>query len=199
MWSTTTLSIGSRRGNLRQPCSTRAGVTCRHYCRCRRQRRFWDVGSGTERQPDAHAGEIHCLMSERASSGQELEQRARQLGVDIQGQPCTGSSSRTRIIEAERASRESRLWLLALISAVASVVSALAVLGGDPSKMSQATAYRCRLRNSRSSSPVSASAFAGRIEASRSSTSSLNAAAIFATWMPNVPRNSPSALPKVQL
>jgi hypothetical protein len=50
-----------------------------------------------------------------------------------------------------------------------------------------------------SSWPVSSSAYAGRMKASRSSTSSLNAAAIFATWMPNVPRNSPSALPKVQL
>jgi hypothetical protein len=31
-----------------------------------------------------------------------------------------------RVIEAERANRESRLWLLALISAVASAISALA-------------------------------------------------------------------------
>ncbi len=37
------------------------------------------------------------------------------------------------------------------------------------------------------------------MDASRSSTSSLNAAAILPTWMPNVPRNSPSALSKVQL
>ena len=67
----------------------------------------------------------------------------------------------------------------------------------DKLKTAQATRYRYSLRNSRSSSSVSA--FAGRIEASRSSTSSLNAAAIFATWMPKVPRNSPSALPNVQL
>jgi hypothetical protein len=38
-----------------------------------------------------------------------------------------------------------------------------------------------------------ASAGAGRMEASRSSTSNWNAAAILATWTPNVPRNSPSA------
>jgi hypothetical protein len=76
-------------------------------------------------------------MTRRLLKGEELEQRARELGVDIQGSPRIGSSSgarpraedhelQQRIIEAERANRESRLWLLALISAVASVVSALA-------------------------------------------------------------------------
>jgi hypothetical protein len=76
-------------------------------------------------------------MSKRLLQGQELEQRARELGVDIQGSPRTGSSSgarpraedhelQQRVMEAERANRESRLWLLALISALASVISALA-------------------------------------------------------------------------
>jgi hypothetical protein len=76
-------------------------------------------------------------MTKRLLQGQELEQRARELGVHIQGSPHTGSSSgarpraedhelQQRVIEAERANRESRLWLLALVSAVASVVSALA-------------------------------------------------------------------------
>jgi hypothetical protein len=76
-------------------------------------------------------------MSKRLLQGRELEQRARELGVEIQGSPRTGSSSgarpraedhelQQRVIEAERANRESRLWLLALISAVASVISALA-------------------------------------------------------------------------
>ena len=76
-------------------------------------------------------------MTKRLLQGQELEQRARELGVDIQGSPRTGSLSgarpraedhelQQRVIDAERANRESRLWLLALISAVASVVSALA-------------------------------------------------------------------------
>ena len=76
-------------------------------------------------------------MTKRLLQGQELEQRARELGIDIQGSPRTGSSSGTcprvedhelqqRVVEAERANRESRLWLLALISGVASVVSALA-------------------------------------------------------------------------
>ena len=55
-------------------------------------------------------------MSKRLLQGQELEQRARELGVDIQGSPRTGSSSGTRqraedhelqqrVIEAERAKR----------------------------------------------------------------------------------------------
>lgn len=76
-------------------------------------------------------------MAKRLLRGQELEQRARELGVDIQGSRHMGSSSgafpraedhelQQRVIEAERANRESRLWLLALISAVASVISALA-------------------------------------------------------------------------
>ena len=46
--------------------------------------------------------------------------------------------------------------------------------------LTPATAQRYSLRKSRSSSPLSVSAFAGRIEASRSSTSSLNAVAILA-------------------
>lgn len=68
-----------------------------------------------------------------------LEQRARQLGVDIQGDPITQSSSgrhkrasdyelQRRVIEAERSIRESKLWKLALISAIASVASAVAAL-----------------------------------------------------------------------
>jgi hypothetical protein len=68
--------------------------------------------------------------------GDELEKRARELGVDIGGDARTQSSSgrasrapdfelQRRVIEAERRSRESRLWILAVISAVASVVSAL--------------------------------------------------------------------------
>jgi len=70
-------------------------------------------------------------MSKRLLQGQELEQRARELGVDIQGSPRTGSSSgnhpRAEDHELQqRVNRESRLWLLALISAVASAISALA-------------------------------------------------------------------------
>lgn len=68
--------------------------------------------------------------------GKQLEDRARQLGIDVRGEHITESSiGRTRacdyelqrrVIEAERATRESRLWILAVISALASVVSALA-------------------------------------------------------------------------
>jgi hypothetical protein len=71
--------------------------------------------------------------------GDALEQRARQLGVDIQGESITQSSGgrhkragdyelQRRVIEAERSIRESRLWKLAFISAIASVVSAAAAL-----------------------------------------------------------------------
>jgi hypothetical protein len=71
--------------------------------------------------------------------GEALEQRARKLGVDIQGGPITQSISgrhkraddyelQKRVIEAERSIRESRLWLIALISAIASVLSALTAL-----------------------------------------------------------------------
>ncbi|MDR3751514.1 MAG: hypothetical protein P4K94_08520 [Terracidiphilus sp.] len=76
-------------------------------------------------------------MTKQLLQGQELEQRAQKLGIDIQGGLITASSSgriqrasddelQQRVIEAERANRESRLWLLALISALASVISALA-------------------------------------------------------------------------
>ena len=69
----------------------------------------------------------------------KLEERARELGVDIQGDLITQSSLgrhkrgsdyelQRRVIEAERSIRESRLWKLALISAIASVASAAAAL-----------------------------------------------------------------------
>jgi hypothetical protein len=68
--------------------------------------------------------------------GVELEKRAHELGVDISGDIRTQSSSgraprapdyelQRRVIEAERRNRESRLWVLAVVSAIASVVSAL--------------------------------------------------------------------------
>jgi hypothetical protein len=71
--------------------------------------------------------------------GDQLEQRARKLGVDIAGELRTQSSSgraprapdyelQRRVTEAERRLRESRLWILAMISAVASVLSALVAL-----------------------------------------------------------------------
>jgi hypothetical protein len=71
--------------------------------------------------------------------GDALEQRARELGVDTQGGPITQSISgrlkraddyelQKRVVDAERSIRESRLWLIALVSAIASVVSALTAL-----------------------------------------------------------------------
>lgn len=71
--------------------------------------------------------------------GEELEKRARELGVDIEGDARTQSSSggsprapdyelQRRIWDAERAVRESRLWILAVIAAVASVLSAGAAM-----------------------------------------------------------------------
>ncbi len=67
--------------------------------------------------------------------GEQLEKKALELGIDIQGSPITQSVSgrqrkaddhelQRRVIEAERSKRESKLWLIALISAIASVVSA---------------------------------------------------------------------------
>ncbi len=71
--------------------------------------------------------------------GDALEQRARQLGIDIQGDPITNSyvgrhkrasdyELQRRVIETERSIRESKLWEIALISAIASMASALAAL-----------------------------------------------------------------------
>jgi hypothetical protein len=68
-----------------------------------------------------------------------LERRARELGIDIEGELRTQSSSgraprapdyelQRRVTEAERSVRESRLWILAIISAVASVASAIVAL-----------------------------------------------------------------------
>jgi len=70
-------------------------------------------------------------------AGEELEKRCREFGVDITGEPRSQSTSGTRprapdselqrrLIEAERSARESKLWLVALLSAVASVISAIA-------------------------------------------------------------------------
>ena len=67
--------------------------------------------------------------------GDDLERRAIELGIDIKGEAITQSSMgrkkraddcelQRRIIEAERSNRESRLWLIAVISALASVISA---------------------------------------------------------------------------
>ena len=62
----------------------------------------------------------------------EVLKLAQELGVSTHGtlNPKTGRSDipelQTRIINAQRAKREGRLWWVALISAVASMFSALA-------------------------------------------------------------------------
>ncbi len=71
-------------------------------------------------------------------TGDELEKRCRDLGIDIEGdlifQSASGRRSRAadyelqRVQEVERSIRESRLWLLAVISAIASVLSAAIAL-----------------------------------------------------------------------
>lgn len=73
---------------------------------------------------------------DRLLQGDELERRAQELGVDIQGDAITQSSSGRHhhaddaelqrcILNAESSIRASRLWLLALLSPIASVVSAI--------------------------------------------------------------------------
>jgi hypothetical protein len=72
----------------------------------------------------------------KLQKGEELEKRACALGIDISGEPRTQSTSgrvprasdhelQRRVIEAERGNRESHLWVIAVISAAASVISAL--------------------------------------------------------------------------
>lgn len=73
----------------------------------------------------------------RLPNGEKLTARAKELGIDITGdartQSISGAAPRAsdhelqrRVIEAERAQRESKLWMLALVSGIASVVSAVA-------------------------------------------------------------------------
>jgi hypothetical protein len=75
----------------------------------------------------------------RLLQGDALDKRASALGVDVEGDPRTRSSTgraprasdyelQRRVQEAERSLRESRLWVLATISAIASVLSAAAAV-----------------------------------------------------------------------
>ena len=72
-------------------------------------------------------------------TGNDLIQLCQRLGVDTSAPPITQSIMRSskpaddfelqrRLIEAERSHRESKLWLIAVISAIASVVSAITAL-----------------------------------------------------------------------
>ena len=96
--------------------------------------------------PVANGARLICIVGRTAEAkqmtlltGAALESRALELGVDIEGDPRTQSSSgraprasdyelQRRVLEAERGIRESRFWILAVISAVASVLSAAAAM-----------------------------------------------------------------------
>ena len=78
-------------------------------------------------------------MRTRLPEGDALEKSVRELGVGIQGGPRFQSASgieprapdyelQRRYIEAKRSIRESRLWIVALVSAVASACSAATAL-----------------------------------------------------------------------
>ncbi len=58
--------------------------------------------------------------------GDKLYKRAEELNVSLAHIGDDNSIVQKRVIEAERAKREGRLWIIALISAIASVISAIA-------------------------------------------------------------------------
>jgi hypothetical protein len=62
-------------------------------------------------------------------TGDALEKRAKKLGVSFHALAnSTGNDHsilQNRVIEAEKHIRESRLWIFALFSAIASVISAI--------------------------------------------------------------------------
>jgi len=70
----------------------------------------------------------------RLKQGQELRDRAKKLGVSLEqlprGEPpvtvLNEPEIQRRVMEAERHNREASLWLLALVSAIASLISAIA-------------------------------------------------------------------------
>ena len=69
-------------------------------------------------------------MKKKLLKGKELEDRADELGVSKDH--CYTQAGlnepelQRRVLEAERANRESKLWLIAVIAAIASVFSAVA-------------------------------------------------------------------------
>jgi hypothetical protein len=78
-------------------------------------------------------------MTKRLLEGDALKRRAAELGVNIESGeminvagkgmasiPAHDHEIQRRVLEAERHLREHRLWIVALISAIASVVSAVA-------------------------------------------------------------------------
>jgi hypothetical protein len=69
-------------------------------------------------------------------SGEELKRRCQELGVDTSavvyqsGHRINAGDEelQRRLIEAERSAREHKLWIVALVSAIASVLSAVTAL-----------------------------------------------------------------------
>ncbi len=83
--------------------------------------------------------DFEMYIMKKLLQGVELEQRAKKLGVPIEGMPRTHSISgktpraddyelQKRVRDAERNIREQRLWIIAVISSIASVASAITAL-----------------------------------------------------------------------
>ncbi len=64
----------------------------------------------------------------KLKTGEPLKQEAKKLGVSLSeiGGPENWAELQKRVMEAKRFSRESKAWIVALISAIASVISAIA-------------------------------------------------------------------------
>ena len=71
-------------------------------------------------------------VAKKQLTGEKLKQRAIELNVSLSGlgfesgQPYDESTLQQRVMVAERSRRERSLWIIAVISAVASVFSAMA-------------------------------------------------------------------------
>ncbi len=67
-------------------------------------------------------------MSPKQLHGEELTNQAIKLGVsfDQLGNPRNEAELQRRVSDALRSNREHKLWIIALVSAIASVFSALA-------------------------------------------------------------------------
>ena len=81
------------------------------------------------------------LKREILLSGDKLKARALELGVSTTKDKAahdnvSDAELQRRVLEAERSIRENRLWIVALLSALASIISAIAawraVLLGHP-------------------------------------------------------------------
>ncbi len=65
-------------------------------------------------------------MRKKLLQGEELVKRATELGVSLGNLSNSEPELQRRVIEAERHRRDASLWTLALVSAVASMLSAAA-------------------------------------------------------------------------